>query len=402
MTVLHESAHVHAGWSVGEQALLLVKQQELAAKRAADREFRRALRDNTQVPLLQPHVTHRPETVPPVASPPRPTTTVRTNTIDRRPKPVTSPPVPGELVDNTLAAAEAILAAHVRPRAQARARLVYRALVQAAYTLIHARRQSEHTTTYTWFTVLDVLPVVTGLSHATCERALGDLRETGLIATRRWYTRDSFLNAETGEASEREVCGGVFLAVVLRPSSTRRAFVHAQEFLTAPRDLAADRRTGRTAWQCRQETPPEVREPSSLQKEEFDVTPLVQWALENCNSSSPDVEGSLTSAHTAGDVVWGLSAILSEHPQARGEAIERAAQALVRVFRDPQSMKHYCRLLHRAVQREFTGFPAFQQLQHTLQRVLVDMTETPLHRPGGRVVRELQRAGWWDAVYRAG
>ena len=80
-------------------------------------------------------------------------------------------------------------------------------------------------------------------------------------------------------------------------------------------------------------------------------------------------------------MVWGLSAVLSERPQARGEAFERGAQALARVFRDPQSVKHYCRVMHRAVQREFAGYPAFAQLQHAIQAFIAKAPTGRVYAP---------------------
>ena len=85
----------------------------------------------------------------------------------------------------------------------------------------------------------------------------------------------------------------------------------------------------------------------------------------------------------------------------RREEVLLTSAALARTLRDEGSLKHDCRLLHRAVQAEFEGVPALSRLQFALQRVLVGMRESNLRRPGAVLVRELKQGGWWDEVYRA-
>ncbi|MPY68059.1 hypothetical protein F8S09_15490 [Deinococcus sp. SDU3-2] len=283
------------------------------------------------------------------------------------------------------------------------------ALAEAAYTLIGARgQQAGHITSYTYFTVLDVLPIATGLSTASCERATRDLRACGLLATWSDWTTAEFLDRATGEQVRTRARTGVWVCLELRPEAHRRARIFPSELprdergqLQPARDLEADRRVGRTAWQARKE----VRESSPLQRRREGMGYLVQWALSQAECIYSVVRDSLTSPHLAHttspqELVWSLQAVLSEHPQRRGEVIGEAAQALTRLYRDPGSFPHYCRMLWRASEAEFRGVPAFRQLEAAMLRTLVAMREVNLRRPGAYLLKQLERAGWLESVYR--
>ncbi|WP_027483666.1 hypothetical protein [Deinococcus pimensis] len=409
-----------------EHLVLLAAQQRLIQRRANDAALRETLRDASREPH-RPRRTHQP--LPPRVTPSEAPTATDASRLRashaalrarrRAAPPRSARPEPHALAERTVTLAEPILEQSVRPRAHARARAVLRALAEAAYTLVQLRGHSDHVTTYTYFTVLDVLPVATGLSAATCERAVSDLREAGLIATHRWHTPQQFLDAKTGELYERDACGGVWLAVTLQPQRGRRARLYPHELPhEAPRDLTRDRKIGRTAWTVRKEHQPtsredgpkEVREPVSCETGRSSINCLLYWALPETQSNPLVKEGSLTSPDaprtpdtptTPTDVVWTLQAVLSAHPQHRREAVQKAATHLARLLRDQHSTRHYYRVLWRATTAEFQGVPAFRQLQHALQRVLIATTELDVHHPGALLIHELRHAGWWDAVYHA-
>lgn len=397
-----------AAFSPQERAMILQGQRDLLAKRRADLEFRRALSEREPPPLFSARrAATTPSTVLASSAPVASRFPVDASRTARR---LSSRRVefsrdildPEAMTRRALVLAAPQLAS-LRPSVQERARTVYTVLVEAAYTLVALRQQSRHVTSYTFFTVLDTLPVVTGMSMATCERALADLRELGLINTRRWYTQGRFRSEDGSAYIEQACCGGVFLCVLLRASATARARVREEDTQIVPRDLQADRKSGRTAWQHRKEASEDgVRESSSYQdRKVLYMQGLLSWALKDTSTDPLVGVDSLTGAASPADIVWGLSNVLSTTPQGRGEAIEVAAHALSRLYRDPKSFKHYCRLLHRAVAAEFRGVPALSRLQNALQRVLVGMSERGLTRPGAVLVRELKEGGWWDEVYRA-
>ncbi|WP_458593532.1 hypothetical protein [Deinococcus sp. PEB2-67] len=314
-----------------------------------------------------------------------------------------------------------VIESAVRRRdARHNALVVYRALAQAAYTLIQVRAQQHaHTTTYTFFTVLDLLPVVTGLSSDQCERATRRLQDLGLIhktsgalPTQRSGTRHyqggtwvptTFLNAETGEKVTTHACAGTWVAVLLRPATGIIARVVSHELPPCPRDLTTDRKAGRTAWQRLQEAKIKVRESFLLSGDKFDITPLIQWSLPENNLKSLGTVDSRTSvlgdAQTPQELVWSLSRIASVHPHHRREAVQEGAARLVQLLDDTGWERHYYRLLWRATEAEFRGCPAYAQLAAALQRTLISKTELGLSRPGAWLTHQLRECGWLDDVY---
>lgn len=343
----------------------------------------------------------------------------------RRPRPGT----PAARALDALERAKPLIHAHIRRRdARHNAAVVYRALAQAAYTLIdHRGQQADPVTSYTLFTVVDLLPVVTGLSSDQCERATRRLQEIGLIHktsgaiplrrpkdaerdTPRVYrggtwTPTTFWNAETGERVERQVCAGTWVAILLRPAPGAKARVIAHELPACPRDLTADRKQGRTAWQIiKSQLPQEVRESISPEGDKFDITYLLIWSLpEKETVKSVGTIDSRTSpfSHigTPQELVWGLSRIVTTHPQRRREAIQEATEHLVRLLNDQGWERHYYRLLWRATDAEARGLPAYNQLAHALERTLIATRELHLARPGAWLTHQLADCGWMDAVY---
>lgn len=319
-------------------------------------------------------------------------------------------------IESALALAEYRITTQIRPRARHRARLVYHALVEATYTLMHARQHNAQvTTSYCWFTVLDVLPLATKLSTATCERATHDLREIGLLATWSDWATAEFLNRETGEVFETRARTGVWVCVLLKPREGLRARIHPAELprddqgqLLSQRDLNADRKAGHTAHQLKQE----VRESITHHVGKVNIQSLLYWSLPKTNLKSLVTRDSLTSQPMTNlaefmvkagprELVEVLSALRTEVPQRRRDAVQAAGTALARVFNDQQSVRHYYRVLWRALQADLQGLRGLDTLQTEMRRVLIDMKELPIAHPGALLTSRLKESDWWNAVYRS-
>ncbi|MBB5378600.1 hypothetical protein HNQ07_004107 [Deinococcus metalli] len=403
-------------------------QQRLNAQKLSAPAFRAALRDNVLPRLLD--AIPQPAIVPPTPADTIPASLDAALERIRHPKPGTPAARAVEALERMRPIVEASI---LRKDARHNALMVLRVLLQAAYTLIEARGQSqEHTTTYTFFTVLDLLPVVTGLSSDQCERATRKLQKLGLIhkssgalptrthiTTRNaegkeveWqvykggtWTTTTFLNAETGERTEARVCAGTWVAVLLRPVLGLTARVIAHELPPCPRDLTADRKRGHTAWQAQQEAKQKVRESFLLTGDKFNITLLLRWSLPEKEKKSLGTEDSRTSLFsdvtTPHELIWSLSRIVSTHPQRRREAVQEGATRLTHLLDDSGWERHYFRILWRATEAEFRGCPAYAQLAAALQRTLVSTTELHLARPGAWLMHQLRECGWLDAVYHA-
>jgi hypothetical protein len=355
---------------------------------------------------------------------------------------VLQPGSPAALAQQAAQRARPIIEAAVKRR-DARHNLLaaFEALALAAYTYLGARGHSPLATSCTLFTVLETLQIVTGLSSDQCERATRRLQDLGLIhkasgalptGARRMvtdkagrtqerkvyrggtWTTTEFTRADTGETVTVPARAGTWLCVLLRPAAGLRAQVRAHELPECPRDLTADRKVGRTAFQMLREFKErltKVRESFTSQGGTFEVTPLLVWALPKGSPPETVTEvdtrrsaglGSIAAATSAQDVVWGLGAILHEHPQHRREAIQQAGRTLAAIFRDAHSVRHYWRILWRATAAEYAGLNAYQDVQREMAVTLAEMTEVQMTNPGGWLVRRLKNCAWWDAVYRAG
>ncbi|WP_456833545.1 hypothetical protein [Deinococcus sp. UYEF24] len=337
-------------------------------------------------------------------------------------------------------AAQAILAVErARPTIEASIRrrdardnvlTVYRALVQAAYTLIEVRGQSTRATAYTYFTVVDLLPTVTDLSSDQCERATRKLQDLGLIhktsggiptgyngsiagcaasanSQQRyrggtWITT-TFLDPQTGKQRSARVCAGTWIEVLLRPAEGRTARVVSHLLPPCPRDLTADREAGRTAWQVLQQAKGEVRESKTPTGNQFDITPLLEWSLpKKTNSKLLGIKDSRTSPFAdipaQRDLIWALGRIVTVHPRCRRAAVQEAAARLVHLLNDPGWERHYYWILWRATEAESRGVAAYAQLANTLNRTLIAAQELDLARPGAWLTAQLKDCGWMDSV----
>ncbi|MBX8463675.1 hypothetical protein [Deinococcus sp. RIT780] len=409
-----------------EQELRQRAQQQLIQKRLnahtleeqGQKAFRRALRSTEQPPLLPtPALPARPApSLPASREQIIPASLEAAMDRIRHPRPGT----PAAWAVDAVERARPIVEAHVKRRdARHNALMVYRALAQAAYALIQVRAQQHaHTTTYTFFTVLDLLPVVTGLSSDQCERATRRLQDLGLIhktsgalptqtGGKRQYrggtwVPTTFLNAE-GQKVTTQACAGTWVAVLLRPAPGITARVISHELPPCPRDLTTDRKKGRTAWQRLQEAKSEVRESFLLTGDEFNITPLLQWSLPENNQKSLGTVDSRTSvfkdAKTPQELLWSLSRVASTHPRHRREAVQEGAARLVQLLDDEGWEQHYYRVLWRATEAEFRGCPAYAQLAAALQRTLISKAELGLSRPGAWLTHQLRECGWMDNVY---
>lgn len=425
--IAHTTFPVARAFTPAEQALRQRAQQRLVQQRLnartleqqGQRAFRRALR-STEQPSLFPAPASILPAQPTPAHPAEQTIPASLEAAMeriRQPRPGTPAAWAVEAVERV----RPIIEAQIKRRdARHNTLMAYRALAQAAYTLIQLRAQQHaHTTTYTYFTVLDLLPVVTGLSSDQCERATRRLQDLGLIhktsgalPTQKQGARQfqggtwvptTFLNAATGEQVTTYACAGTWVAVLLRPAPGITARVVSHELPPCPRDLTTDRKTGRTAWQRLQEAKVKVRESLLLSGDKFDITSLIQWSLPENNQKSLGTVDARTSVfeqvQTPQELIWSLSRIASVDPHHRREAVQEGAARLVQLLDDSGWERHYYRLLWRATEAEFRGCPAYAQLAAALQRTLISKEELDLKRPGAWLMHQLRECGWLDDIY---
>lgn len=319
-------------------------------------------------------------------------------------------------------------AGHLLPQ---RAWTVYHAVCEAAYTLMIMRGQNVLATRCMFFTVADLLPLLTGQSRATMYRGYRELCVAGLLASRAWRTTGKRLNRATQQREVGTVAGGVVLDVLLVPAPDRTARVRWSDMRGAFfRDLQADCANGQTAWThlqaeraARTEIKEllangnlalayeaaerhgvnvdkgEVRQSLDPKRKETMIRRLLQWALSSVTQNSPVTMTVSLEGARAIDRVWALSELMNVREQDRGEVIEQHAELLAEAFSDGRSESMWRWLLWSVVKLEENGITALQPIQAMLARLNADRAEWEgLRNPGALLVARLQATGWWTQM----
>lgn len=445
-----ESAQSARDFTNNEWQAIQAAQAELRRKREALRteeaqEFRRALNANHQPklfslkatlgPIEEPVATSQPEETPQGSLEVKERETKQkwpaavTEAVEEAMNHVVRPRTPEWYAEQTLEAAREVMIEQLLVQGKTKRKTirkdrlernlkVYKLLAHAAYERLeqlHARL--DLATNMMYFTVLDLLPALSGMGHSACEQALADLRACKLIATRRDYQQASFnaeaLDKETGELKSKKVMmnaiTGCWVNVALKPGSVR-AKIYTCELEANPRDLAEDRKVGRTAYQLAKELKAGESSPYKGSSEKISCILIWTLPLEEFNQSSSVVIDSLPFLNTIWnpleDIRAAVDAAKNEHPQRRKETIERAAQTIGKWLNDQHtwSIKGYCRMLWRGIQAELKDMPALEKLLAAIERTLIFQRETegdpkPLRRPGAYLRSLLTQTGWMDAVY---
>lgn len=300
---------------------------------------------------------------------------------------------------------------------------VFRVLAWGAYKYLELQGQkgrAKHYTSATYFTVLETLSAITGYGTTACEQAVADLRECGLIATHRAY-QDATFRRKPEVEGEPEIeftmraITGVWVTVLLKPEREHmRAMVLPSELPeAAPRDLLADRKAGRTAYQFRQEAR-ELKGGESIPSQggKSKIETILTWALpgselgKSVKKDSPPFFSDIW--NELDEIRQAVAAASAEHPQRRREVVMQAAQVIGKVFKDqnPISIKGYCRMIWRGIQGEMQQRPALQGLLDAIDRTLTFWRESrhdkrPLRAPGAYLRSVLQESGWMEREYLA-
>jgi hypothetical protein len=88
--------------------------------------------------------------------------------------------------------------------------------------------------------------------------------------------------------------------------------------------------------------------------------------------------------------------------EARGAAVDLAAQALAQALSDRAGLNFYRRLCWQILRRvDAGGGDHFHAVYLAAQRAAVDVQEGFARRAGALFVSRLKRAAWWDEVARA-
>ncbi len=260
---------------------------------------------------------------------------------------------------------------------------LFRALHTVAVEVAAARGYSPNVSEVSLFCPVEAVALALGVHRATVYRALPELRAAGLVDVRGHFTT----------YRGRTRADGAVWCVRLRPVGGRSARVGYDALKRQYRDLGGDVEAGRTVW-C------EMRQSKDLPKRAaVDLELIKRWALPSQDLKSPLRSDCRIPA-------WrDLEAVLDvQHAprEARGAAVDLAAQALSAALRDRAGVGFYRRLLWQLLRRsDAGGGDHWHAVYLAAQRAAVDAAEGFARRPGAVFVSRLKRAGWWEAVMNA-
>ncbi len=202
-----------------------------------------------------------------------------------------------------------------------------------------------------------------------------DLIATGLIAVRAHY---STLRRATR-------ADGTLYAVSLKAGHVAHL---AHDDLSYPwRDLDADVKHGRTAWQALQ---------WSTQREQPDWYKILSdWAVKKpgeINSPFPSFDH-CTPPGTLQDAAHSLPLIATAHPQKRSALVGLLASSIAATLNDHHSRRYWCRTIWNAWREELQGRGGLQVLGTQLARLEADKREwVGLRNPAALLTSRLRPA----------
>ncbi|MDM7325226.1 MAG: hypothetical protein P3W93_009695, partial [Thermus sp.] len=258
----------------------------------------------------------------------------------------------------------------------------------------------------------EALMAALGIPERTFYRAIGDLKEAGLIVSRP-YRSPAVIAGKAGLYA-----AGTLYAVRL-PHKAGRPRLYAEDFRTVWRDLQADIEAGRTvnrdieAWyggkgQIGREVKKRRLEAKIRGLAESYISPLkgeleilrylLSWSLSPSAINSPLAYDSAKSASAAF-----LSQLLRSGSQARRRLVEEVALGLAKEFRDPGSTRFYAWTIWEAFRAELYGYApgAMRTLLWAIERVRGAVRAGGVRRPGALLASLLKGQGLLDLFRQA-
>jgi hypothetical protein len=301
----------------------------------------------------------------------------------RRDLPVSAPPPPplsaGELSDRLTEP----VAAELSPTAFR----IYRVLHQVALEVARARGYVEAVTHVTFHVPAEMVAHHLGIHRTTLWRNLPELRQLGLVDAR----------AHVTTVGDRKLTDGTVWKIKLQPKRGKAARLSYEDLKYQWRDLEADIRSGRTAYNEMQQSKP-LRE-----SYEVIIPRLLLWALPPHQRQTPL---NLTVANTApGDLTSVLDVPHAKRSE-RGTVVDAAARACASQLGDP-NVDYYRWLFWQLLRLHDRGQDYFDTLYTMMCRVRADKLEGFARKPGALLTSRLKEGGLWDLLrstpaYRVG
>jgi hypothetical protein len=258
---------------------------------------------------------------------------------------------------------------------------LFRALHTSAVEVGAARGYHPNTSQVSFFCPVEAVALALGRHRSTVYRALAELRAAGLVDQRGHYT--------THRGRTRS--DGAVWCVRLHPGRGCRARLSYGDLKRQYRDLSGDVEAGRTVWALMEQSKEQPKRAG------VNLNHIRQWSLSPTeqNPVTPDCR---TAARRD---LESLLDVQHAPREARGAAVDLAAQALAQALSDRAGVNFYRRLVWQLLRRsDATGDDHSYSVYLAAQRAAVDASEGFARRPGALFVSRLKAAPWWDEVMR--
>jgi DNA-binding transcriptional ArsR family regulator len=270
---------------------------------------------------------------------------------------------------------------NLEPLLSGTALLLFRALHTSAVEVGAAREYHPNVSQVSFFCPVEAVALALGVHRCTVYRALPELRALGLVDQRAHYT--------THRGRTRS--DGTVWCVRLHPLKGCRARLAYGDLRQRYRNLSGDVEAGRTVWQLMRQS---KANPSN---EGVNLNHILRWAL-------PPTEQNPVTSDCRTAPRRDLEALLDvpyAPREARGAAVDLAAQALAAALADRGGVNFYRRLIWQLLRRSDAGGGDYWHAVYlAAQRAAVDSAEGFARKPGALFVSRLKGAPWWDEVMR--
>ncbi|MDM7323735.1 MAG: hypothetical protein P3W93_001855 [Thermus sp.] len=285
-----------------------------------------------------------------------------------------------------------------------RARRVYVALLTAGLARLKAMGKpiSKALRQVVLFAPTEALGVALDISPRTLYRAITELKDKGLVASRPWHTTAT-VHGRPGVYK----AGNVW--AVRLPNRDGRARLYPEDLQHPWRDLDADIAAGRTAWAELNRWRDARAAGASGQLAESKEDPpkdkswvtqyLLSWSLSPVGEARAPLEVDSATGSLAGL----LARLGRAKPQARRRQVEEIALGLAKEFRDESSTRFYAWAIWNAFRAHIYGYrpDAMDIVLWAIRRVSEGLATGSVRRPGALLVRLLKEQGLMDLFRQA-
>jgi hypothetical protein len=263
---------------------------------------------------------------------------------------------------------------------------LYKLCLEVALVVAEARHYSPGVSMVTFFCPQEIMANALGVNRTSIWRNLPSLIDLGLMDAGEWKTT---LDGETKNA-------GYLWQIKLEPSSPHKPRLKPHDFKHPWRDLKADVRQGKTAYNALH---PTMQQSLELLHNKQAVEKVLMWALNLSDNPSSLETMTVASAFSCGIEIV-LDVPYTPRTE-RNEMVDAAARAMALSLHDTSKhLNFYRRLLWNLLRRFDQGQDYFSAIYERLLWSRGDLQEGNVRSGGALFISRLQGWNGWEEVQR--